>query len=96
MPNSPNVVTIDNPPGQSKINITQVVSMIFGLAASFGIFIPPEWQTIVLQVIVFSTPIITMVFRTWFTGKEATTPQLVAALEDKGKKVTVVHKKVKP
>lgn len=86
--NSPNVVTIDNPPQWSKINWTQFISFAAGILAMFGLNLTQEQQMMALQVLVLVTPIITWIFRTWFTGVAATTPQLKSALEDKGLKVT--------
>lgn len=77
------VVVIDNPPQVSKINWTQIVSMAIAVLATFGIAIPDEWQPIILQALLFITPIVTMILRTWFTGKEPTKPQLKAALAEK-------------
>lgn len=77
-------VVIDNPPIASKINWTQIIAFIVGALAAFGIVIPPEYQTIVLQVLALVTPVLTFIFRTWFTGKAATTGELTDALEDKG------------
>lgn len=73
-----------NDPITSKINITQVVSLVVGAAAIFGIVIPPEWEEFALKTLVLLTPIITMIWRTWFNGSKPTTPEIKAAAEDKG------------
>ena len=56
-------------PAASKINWTQIVSLVVSVAAVFGIVIPAEWQTTFLEVTSLATPLITIVLRTFFTGK---------------------------
>lgn len=84
---NPPVVNV-NPPLASKINGAQLIAFIVGLLATFGYVIPVEWQTFALQALALVTPVITFIFRTWFTGTEASTGQLKEALEDKGLDVT--------
>lgn len=87
--NSPNApVVIDNPPQWSKINWAQFISFAAGLFAYFGYNMTQEQQMMFLQVLVLVTPVVTWIFRTWFTGKPATVPQLKAALKDEGLHVT--------
>lgn len=81
-------VVIDNPPQWSKINWTQFISFAAGILTMFGINLTPEQQMFALQVLVFVTPVVTWIFRTWFTGTPATVPQLKAALKDEGLTVT--------
>lgn len=76
-------VVIDNPPIASKINWTQMIAFVTGILATFGFVIPAEWQTFVLQGLALITPVLTFIFRTWFTGKEATKTELKAALATK-------------
>lgn len=81
-------VVIDNPPQWSKINWTQFISFAAGIFTYFGYNMTPEQQMMILQILVLVTPVFTWVFRTWFTGKPATVPQLKAALKDEGLHVT--------
>lgn len=92
-PTTPVILT-DNPAIGSKINWAQYITFAAGIFAYFGWNLTPERQMMLLQFIVLVAPVITWIFRTWFTGRPATVPQMTAAIEDKGHEVTV--KPVKP
>lgn len=66
-------------PLASKINWTQVITLLVGLAASFGLVIPTAWQDIVLKGAVILGPILTLVFRNLWTGNKVATPAAVKA-----------------
>lgn len=51
----------------SKINILQLLTIAIGLASTWGI-IPDEHKVRVLETLVLIGPIVTIVFRTWFTS----------------------------
>jgi hypothetical protein len=51
----------------SKINWTQVVSVIAMVATMFGFDFPAETQAAIVSVIVALNGAITMIWRTWFT-----------------------------
>lgn len=82
------VIDIDKPWYKSKTVWTQVIGGIAAVIARFGLDVPPEVQTIIVEVILALAGVATIIVRMWFTGKDATAPQLKAALEDKGLKVT--------
>jgi hypothetical protein len=65
----PNEKVILATPAMSKINWTQIVSLVVSVASVFGVVIPAEWQTTFLQITALVTPLVTIVLRTWFTGK---------------------------
>lgn len=58
-----------NAPAISKINWTNGMAFLVSVLAVFGIAIPDEWQQTVLQVAATAVPVITIIFRTWFTTK---------------------------
>jgi hypothetical protein len=84
-----------SPATTSKINWTQIISMVVGTAAIFGIAIPEEWQTFALEFLVIATPILTMIWRNWFHGTDPTVADVKAAAADKGL-VAVPASAVKP
>jgi hypothetical protein len=51
----------------SKINWTNGIAFVVSACAVFGIAIPEHLQAQVLEVTALATPLITMVWRTWFT-----------------------------
>ena len=51
---------------KSKINATQVISLIVAIAAIFGYVIPEDWQLTALKATSVATPVVTMIWRTWF------------------------------
>jgi hypothetical protein len=57
-----------NPALLSKINWTQVVSFGAMALTVFGLDLPPETQVAIVAVITGLTNVITIVWRTWFTG----------------------------
>lgn len=73
-----------SPATTSKINWTQIISMIVGVAAIFGVVIPEEWQKFALEFLVIATPILTMIWRNWFHGTDPTVADVKAAAVDKG------------
>lgn len=60
-----------NSPMFSKINWTQVVSVIAMIGAIFGLDLPAETQTAVVAAIVAIQGVLTIIFRTWFTAPAA-------------------------
>ena len=56
----------------SKINWTQVVSIVAVVGTLFGLDISPEMQAKIVGGIGVVTPIATMIMRTWFTTKLTT------------------------
>lgn len=59
-----------NPPGKSKINLTNAIAAAVALAAAFGVVIPPEYQALATQVVAIGAPLVTIVLRTFFTGRK--------------------------
>jgi hypothetical protein len=53
----------------SKINWTQLISVLASLLVVFGIDIPPELQAHIATAITAVSAIATIVIRTWFTTK---------------------------
>lgn len=60
------IVPVESP-WTSKINITQVITALFGLLAGFGLPIPDGTKVAVLQFIVVVGPVVTVVFKTFFS-----------------------------
>lgn len=56
---------------KSKINIKEALTLIVGLLVTFRV-IPQEYQQTVLEIVVTVSPIMGMVFRTWFTDTSIT------------------------
>jgi len=73
-----------SPATTSKINWTQIISLVVSVAAIFGIAIPEEWQKFALEFIVIATPVLTLIWRNWFHGTDPTMADVKAAAEDKG------------
>lgn len=59
-----------NPAAKSKINITNAIAASVALLAAFGVVIPDQYQALAMQVIAVGAPLVTIVLRTWFTGKK--------------------------
>lgn len=57
-----------NPAIASKINWTQVISVVAMVAAMFGFDFPPETQAAIVAAIVAIQGVLTIIFRTWFTA----------------------------
>lgn len=53
----------------SKINWTNALALAVSLAAVFGFVIPDEYQKTFLEVTATATPLLTIVLRSFFTGK---------------------------
>ena len=60
-----------NPPALSKINWTNGISFVAAVAAVFGLDIDPTLQLKIVAGLALATPVVTMVFRTFFTAKPA-------------------------
>lgn len=60
-------------PWTEKINITQIVTALFGLLAGFGLPIPDSTKVAILQFLVVMGPLVTIVFRTFFSKGIAST-----------------------
>jgi len=58
-----------NPAALSKINWVNLIALIAAVAAVFGVAIPQEYQDMALKVIATATPVLTIIFRTFFTAK---------------------------
>lgn len=58
-----------NAPAISKINWTNGMAFVVSLLAVLGIGIPEDWQNTILTFIATAVPVVTMIFRTWFTEK---------------------------
>lgn len=61
-------VTI-NPAAISKINWVNVLSCAAAVAAVFGLDLSPETQAKVVSGLAVVTPVVTVILRTFFTGK---------------------------
>jgi hypothetical protein len=59
-----------NPACASKINWTNAISAAVALAAALGFAIPPEYQKLALEIAAVATPVVTIILRTFFTGKK--------------------------
>lgn len=55
----------------SKINITQVASLLLSIAVITGI-IPEQYKMKTLEVLVMAGPVATIILRTWFTSAKLT------------------------
>jgi hypothetical protein len=53
----------------SKVNWAQILALVTGLLATFGIVIPEEWRSTILEVLAVATPVITIILRTFFSKK---------------------------
>lgn len=58
-----------NPAALSKVNWAQAISLVAVLGTVFGLDLTPEKQAEILAAIATITPTVTLVFRTFFTGK---------------------------
>ncbi len=58
--------TAINKPTRSKINLVAAITALVSFAAAIG-FVPPEMEQQLLQVISVASPLVIIVFRTWFT-----------------------------
>ena len=57
-----------NKPNMSKINWTAALALLASLTVAFGV-VPAEHEKLALQTVGTLSPILIMVFRTWFTDK---------------------------
>lgn len=55
----------------SKINWTQVVSLIASVLAVWGMDLAPETQVAIVAAIQAAQSLLTIILRTWFTEKKA-------------------------
>lgn len=53
----------------SKINWTQILTVVFTLLAAFGVNIPEEMKVNIIAAVTAIGGIVTVVMRTWFTTK---------------------------
>jgi hypothetical protein len=58
-----------NPAALSKINWTQAVALGATIATVFGFDLSAEEQAKILAAIATITPVVTLIFRTFFTAK---------------------------
>jgi hypothetical protein len=58
-----------NPAALSKINWTNGLAFVVSACAVFGVMIPEDAQKAVLEFAALGTPLVTLVLRTFFTGK---------------------------
>ena len=70
-------------PATSPVNWTAGVTAVLGLITSFGLPLTDEQKVNILTVLIVFGPAAIGFFRTFMPGKEATAPQLKAAIEDK-------------
>ncbi len=65
---TPKSVVVDvKPASKSKINWVNFVTLLVGIAASFGIVIPADFQELLLQIVAIAGPLLTIIMRTWFS-----------------------------
>lgn len=58
-----------NPAGLSKINYVNGLAFVVAVASVFGFVIPDEYQKTFLEVTAVGTPFLTVILRSFFTGK---------------------------
>lgn len=58
-----------NPAAVSKINWTAGLAFVVAVCAVFGFAIPDEFQKSVLEITAVGSPFLTVILRTFFTGK---------------------------
>lgn len=59
-----------NSAATSKINWTNGIAFIASLVALFGVDISPEMQLSIVASLGVVSQVLTMILRTWFTGKQ--------------------------
>lgn len=64
-------VVTNKPVFKSKINLKEIITLIVGILIALG-FIPEEYKETAYQIILVISPLLGVIFRTWFTEVKLT------------------------